>query len=202
MPSLSEAYDRGEWTGRDPRRVSAGGALFVLGALAVVSAILVLTTGLADLLGASVETEARRLAGALAGLGIPGMFLGVVAVLPSSRRQRVGVVLGAALTVVGVGLFRQAYPDRWVGAADSLAFPAAMVYFVGGCVALWFMLSAVATFKLRNSPQGKVRIELTRQGETREVRVSRGQYRRYERAIRGDGDEGEVARELQSLYED
>ena len=203
MPSLSEAYDSGGRNGRerDPRRVSAGGALFGLGALAVVSAILVLATGLADLLGAGSEPAARKLAGTLAGLGIPAMFLGVVAVLPSSRRERVGVLAGTVLTVAGVWLFRRAYPERWIDAADSLAFPTAMVYFVGGSVALWFVLSAVATFKLRNNPQGKVTLEVTRQGETTELRVSRSEYRRYERAIRGDGD-ADVASELRSRLDD
>ncbi|WP_123535348.1 DUF7139 domain-containing protein [Halosimplex salinum] len=203
MPSLSEAYDRGEWTGRDPRRVSAGASLLVLGALAVVSAILVLTTGLASLFDATTTVESRRVAGVLAGLGIPAMFLGVVAVLPASRRERLGVLVGAAVTVAGVGLFRRAYPGQWVEAADSLAFPTAMVYFVGCSIALWFVLSAVASFKLRNNPQGTVRLEVTRQGETEEIHVSRGEYRRYKRAVQGKADNSEaVAEELRALHED
>ncbi|WP_436925415.1 DUF7139 domain-containing protein [Halosimplex amylolyticum] len=203
MPSLSEAYDRGEWTGRDPRRVSAGGSLFVVGALAVVSAIFVLTTGLATVFDATTTTETRRVAGVLAGLGIPAMFLGVVAVLPASRRERLGVLVGAALNVAGVGLFNHAYPTRWVEASQSLAFPTAMVYFVGGSVALWFVLSAVASFKLRNNPQGTIRLEVTRQGETEEIHVSRSQYRRYKRAVQGDDEHSEaVAEELRALHED
>jgi len=202
MPSLSEAYDRGDGrTERDPRRVSAGGGLFVLGALAVVSALAVLATGSAGLFGATTRIEVREVAGTLAGLGIPAMFLGVVVVLPARRRQRLGVVCGAALTVAGVVLFRRAYPDRWVDTAGSLAFPAAMVYFVGGSVALWFVLSAVATFKLRNNPQGKVTLAVTRQGETEEVRVSRREYRRYKQAIE-DGDSEAVAEELRGLHEE
>jgi len=203
MPSLSEAYDGGEWSGRDPRRVSAGGSLFALGALAVGSAILVLASAdVAGLFGASGETATRRLAGTLAGLGVPALFVGVVAVLPSSRRERLGVLCGALATVAGVWLFRQTYPDRWVGASDSLAFPTAMVYFVGGCVALWFVLSAVATFKLRNNPQGTVTLAVTRRGETTELRVSRGEYRRYEQAIRGEGDADGVAAELRERLEE
>ncbi|PSQ01279.1 hypothetical protein BRC92_11080 [Halobacteriales archaeon QS_4_69_31] len=188
MTSLSEAYSGGQWDGRDPRRVSAGGALFGLGALAVVVAILVLTTGLSDLLGAATDTAARRVAGALAGLGIPAMFLGVVVVLPASTRQRLGVVLGTLLSAGGVGLFWHAYPARWTGTGESLAFPTAMVYFVGGSVALWFVFSAVATFKLRNNPQGTVTLEVVRQGETREIQVTAAEYRRYREAIRDDGD--------------
>lgn len=203
MPSLSEAYDRGEWTGRDPRRVSAGGSLLVVGAVAVVAAILTLTTGLASLFDATTTVEARRVAGVLSGLGIPAMFLGVVAVLPASRRQRLGALVGAALNVAGVMLFWIAYPQRWVQASDSLAFPTAMVYFVGGCVALWFVLSAVASFKLRNNPQGTVRLEVTRQGETEEIHVTRSEYRRYKRAVQGKAENSEaVAEELRALHED
>lgn len=201
MTSLSEAYDRGEWEGRDPRRVSAGGALFGLGALAVVAAILVLTTGLATLLGATTEIAAKRFAGALAGLGIPAMVLGVVAVLPASRRERLGVVAGTLLSVAGVGLFWHAYPTRWTGTTESLAFPTAMLYFVGGSVALWFVLSAVATFKLRNNPQGTVQLEVVRQGETREIQVSQAEYCRYRQAIREGGD-GDVRDELESRLGD
>ncbi|WP_459193568.1 DUF7139 domain-containing protein [Halosimplex sp. J119] len=203
MPSLSEAYDRGEWTGRDPRRVSAGAGLFAVGALAVVGAILTLTTGLAAVFDASSTTETRRLAGVLAGLGIPAMFLGVVVVLPASRRERLGALVGAALNVAGVALFHRAYPTRWVEASDSLAFPTAMVYFVGGSVALWFVLSAVASFKLRNNPQGTVRLEVTRQGETEEIQVSRSQYLRYKRAVKGESGNSEaVVEELRALHEE
>jgi len=197
MTSLSEAYDRRGWEGRDPRRVSAGGGLFVVGALSVVAAILVLTTGFAGLLGATTEVASKRLAGALAGLGIPAMFLGVVVVLPASTRQRAGVVAGTFLSVGGVGLFWHAYPTRWTGTAESLAFPTAMLYFVGGSVALWFVFSAVATFKLRNNPQGTVTLEVVRQGETRELQVSQAEYRRYARAIREDGD-ASVVDEIES----
>ena len=73
-----------------------------------------------------------------------------------------------------------------------------MLYFVGGSVALWFVLSAVATFKLRNNPQGTVSLEITRAGQTQTVSVSRDQYRRYERAIR-EGDAA-VREELESLH--
>jgi hypothetical protein len=199
MTSLSEAYGGGRerWSGRDPRHVVAGVGLFVLGALGVVAAILAVTTSAFGMAG---DTEAKRLAGTLAGLGIPAILLSAVVVLPSSRRERIGVCIGALLNVGGVVLFRHAYPERWTRTAESLAFPTAMLYFVGGCIALWFVLSAVATFKVRNNPQGTVNLELTRQGETREVQVSAAQYRRYKQALRGDRDEA-VAEEIESLYE-
>jgi len=203
MPSLSETYERGRWEGRDPRRVYVGGALFALGSLAVVAAIFVVTTGFGSLLGAASDTAAKRLAGVLAGLGTPAILAGVVAVLPSSRRQRWGVVLGVALTVGGVALFDYAYPTRWTGTGQSLAFETAMLYFVGAACALWFVLSTVATFKLRNNPQGTVELELTRRGDTETVRVSRDQYRRYRRAARSDGGrDEELVREIESLTDE
>ena len=74
-----------------------------------------------------------------------------------------------------------------------------MLYFVGGSVALWFVFSAVATFKLRNNPHGTVTLEVVRQGETREIEVSRDEYRRYRRAARDDDrDDAAVRRELES----
>jgi hypothetical protein len=188
MTSLSEAYSGGRWDGRDPRRVSVGGGLFVLGALAVAAAILVLTTELGIPFDVATEVAARRFAGVLAGVGIPAMFLGVVVVLPATTRQQVGVVLGALLSLGGVGLFWHAYPAQWTGTPESLAFETAMLYFAGGSVALWFVLSAVATFKVRNNPQGTVTLEVVRQGETRELQVTQAEYRRYREAIRGDGD--------------
>ena len=196
MTSLSEAYDSGGWEGRDPRRVSVGGVLFAVGALAVVVAIVILATGLsdglgalglADLVGAETEVGAKRLAGTLAGLGIPAMFLSVVVVLPASTRERAGVVFGTLCTAGGVALFRYAYPMDWTG-GEALVFETAMLSFFGAAIALWFVLSAAATFKLRNNPQGTVTIEVVRQGETRELQVTQAEYRRYREAIRGDGD--------------
>lgn len=199
MTSLSEAYDGGGWDGRDPRRVSVGGALFVCGALAIVAAIAV-TAGLESLVDATAEWERRQLAGTLAGLGTPAMLLGVVVVLPASRRERVGVVAGTLLSVGGVALFRYAYPTRWVGDSVSLAFPTAMLYFVGGSVALWFVFTTVATFKLRNNPHGTVTLEVVRHGQVREIEVSRDEYRRYRQAAREDNDAA-VRRELESQLE-
>jgi len=198
MPSLAKAYDSGpeRLNGRDPRRATVGGALFVLGTLALVAAIAVVTDP-----GGAGETAANRLAGTLAGLAIPAILLGVVAVLPANRREQSGVLAGATLTIASVALFRYAYPTRWTRTGESLAFPTAMLYLLGGAVALWFVLSAVATFKLRNNPQGTVKLELTRQGETREVHVSRADYRRYKRAIDRGEDGAAIREELESLYE-
>lgn len=186
MTSLDEAYDRSRVAGRNPRRVAGGLALGVAGALAVLSAIVLVAVG-------GDATAAKANAGVLAGLGVPAMLLAVVVVLPASARKRAGVVAGSALTVVGVWLFWSAYPGRWTRTADSMAFETITVYCVGAALALWCVFSAIATFRLRNDPQGTVELELVRQGETRTVEVSRDRYR----AIVSDGgDATDVIREL------
>jgi hypothetical protein len=199
MEHLGDAYGGRRWEGRDPRHVYAGAALAGLGALAVVAGLLVVTTPLGDLLGVTDLRAAEKAAGTLGGLGIPAMFLGVVAVLPSSRRENVGVVVGAACCLVGVALFQVAYPYRWTTGAETLAFETSMTYFVGTALAFWFVFTAMASFRIRNNPQGMVRLELTRQGRKQTVTVSREEYERYAKAIRSDGGETEqIIRELES----
>ncbi|QIO21222.1 hypothetical protein [Haloarcula sp. JP-L23] len=204
MESLGDAYSGdSRFAGRDPRRVYAGAALGVLGALAVVVAVLVVTTPLSTVLGVSDLRAAEKLAGTLGGLGIPAMFLSVVAVLPSSTREQVGVVLGTGLCLVGIGLFQRAYPHRWTTGAETMAFETTMAYFLGAGLAFWFVFTAMTSFRARNNPQGMVRLELTQQGESKTVQVSPEEYRRYAKAIRSDGGETEeIIRELESRAED
>jgi len=203
MEHLGDAYGGRRWEGRDPRRVYAGATLGLLGALAVVLGLLVVTTPVGDWLGATSLRGAEKLAGTLGGLGIPAMFLGVVAVLPSSRRENAGVVVGATLCLVGIGLFQVAYPHRWTTGAETLAFETAMAYFLGAALAFWFVFTAMASFRTRNNPQGMVRLELTRQGESRTVTVSREEYQRYANAVKSDGGETQqIIRELESRAEE
>jgi hypothetical protein len=187
MPSLDEAYSRGSVTERDSRRVAGGLALGVTGALAVFAAIVHVAV-------AGDTTLAKAQAGVLAGLGVPAMFLAVVLVLPATRRARVGVVAGSALSVAGAWLFWQAYPTQWTRTADSMAFETVMVYGLGGAIALWFVFSAVASFRRRNTPQGTVELEVVRQGQTKTVEVSRD---RYQRIVSDGGDASDVIRELE-----
>jgi len=187
MPSLDEAYDRGGTGIRQPRRALAGLALVGVGALAVVAA-------LALIAAAGTSITARNYAGIVAGVGVPAMLLGVVVVLPASRRNRLGVVVGTLLAGGGVGLFAHAYPEQWVHAADSLAFETLLVYGFGCAVALWFVFAAIASFRRRNDPQGMVRLEVVRQGETRTVEVSRDRYRQL---VSDGGDADGVIEELE-----
>lgn len=201
MPSLGEAYDDRQLGDRDPRWVALGAGSVVTGVLSVVVAILLVTTPLSDLLGLTETYPTREAAGALAGLGVPAMFLGVVAVLPSSRREAAGVLLGALVSIAGVALFVSVYPNQWPPATPSMAFETTMTYFVGAAIAFWSVFSAVAGYRVRNNPHGTVRMELTRQGETKTVQVSRDEYRQYKQAIRGDGGESQqVIREIEEKF--
>lgn len=186
MPSLEDAYDR-RWDGlRDPNRVGAGLVLAGMGALGVLVATV--------LVAARPEgTGTKQAAGIAAGLGVPAMLLGVVVVLPASRRNRLGVLAGTALTGVGVLLFWFAYPDRWTRTASSMAFETLAVYAAGCAIGLWFVFSALASTRLRNVPRGTVDLEVVREGETRTLEVSRDHYEE----LAGDGGSaGDVLTEL------
>ena len=200
MPSLGEAYGDSRWGDRDPRAVYAGIAVFVAGALAIVAAIVLATTPLSDAFGLE-QTGTYRIAGVIAGLGVPATLLGVVAGLPASRRQRIGVGVGALIAVAGVGLYWYAYPAHWTATDSSLAFHTAVVYFFGGCLGLGSVFSALASYHVRNNPHGTVRLRLTRQGETKTVEVSRDDYQRYARAVSDGGEDSRVIREIESKYE-
>ena len=203
MERLGDAYTGSRWQGRDPRRIFAGAALFAVGVVAIVAAIVVGTGAVNDAVGAEDIVAAQGISGVLAGLAIPALMVGVVVVLPASRRERLGVLAGAVLCVAGVWLFTEAYPHRWTDGTDPLAFPTMVTYFLGGCVAFWFVFTAIADFRVRNNPTGTVRLELKRQGETRTVQVSRDEYRQYRDALRGDGGRTEqVIRELESRFEE
>lgn len=187
MPSLDETYDR-RWEGlQEPQRVGVGMVLAGIGALAVLVAM-----GLVAFRPES--TGAKQAAGVAAGLGVPAMLLGIVVVLPASRRDRLGVLAGAGLTALGVALFWYAYPGNWTRTADSMAFETLGVYAVGCAVGLWFVFSTLASTRLRNVPQGTVELEVVRDDETRTVEVSRDRYRE----IVGDGEGGETEPRIES----
>ena len=201
MPSLGDAYGDSRWGDRDPRAVYAGIVVFAVAAIAIVAAIVLVATPLSDALGLE-KTGTYRIAGVIAGLGVPAALLGVVAGLPASRRQRAGVGIGTLVAVAGVALYWHAYPAHWTASESSLAFHTAVVYFLGGCLALWFVFSALASYHVRNNPHGTVSLRLTRQGETRTVEVSRDEYQRYARAVSDGGEDERVIREIRSKYEE
>jgi cytochrome c biogenesis protein CcdA len=167
MTSLTDVYERevGEVASR--QRVIFGLALFAVGTAMVVAGIAVATTALGDQFGLGTY-GARELAGVLAGLGLPTAFLGSFAVLPASRRTRAAAVIGTSLAVLGVTMFREAYPVNWIGspAAADYTMPVLVVYFLGTITTFWCLFLAIANFKTRNDPGGTVTMQVTEEGTT------------------------------------
>ena len=169
MTSLAEAYEGAR--NESPRRVLLGMGLFAAGALLVVVAIVVASTGLLRPLGVGFFA-AREVAGVLAGLGVPAVFVGIFTVLPASDRERAVAGVGGAVAVLGVVLFWTTYPEQWVGATqDHLTLPVTIVYFGGVLTTFWSLFTAVVNFKTRNDPGGTVTLRRTVAGETRLVEV-------------------------------
>jgi hypothetical protein len=182
MTSLSEAYTSaaGQST---PRRLYLGVALFLVGALLVIAGIVVTTTDVLRPESGGFVT-ARLYGGILAGVGVPAVFLGVFTVLPASRQTRAAAVIGASISLLGVALFWHAYPCGWIGARCvgthmDLTLPTVGVYFLGTITTFWCLFAGVANFKTRNNPGGTVKMEVTRQGETRVIEVPAAQARSF-----------------------
>jgi hypothetical protein len=157
------------------------------GVVALVAAVCLVATG-------STSPTAKADAGVAAGLGVPAMLLGVVVVLPASVRQRLGVVVGALVATGGVWLFWEVYPDQWTRTANSLAFETLLLYGLGCAVALWFVFSTIASFRLRNNPQGMIRLEVVTEGSTETIEVSESRYRQL---VSDGGDAEDVVREIE-----
>jgi hypothetical protein len=177
MASLTEVYEGGNEAGH--RRLYAGVALFAVGAAFIVAGIVVAGTGVGSRFGLDMF-EARKVAGIIGGLGLPAVLLGTMTVIPrTARKLRVGAVIGAAISLVGVVLFRRSYPVDWVTGSGNteMTIVVSAVYFLGTLIATWCLFVAVANFKARNDPGGTVKLEITKQGETRVVEVSNDNLR-------------------------
>lgn len=176
MTSLSEAYNTA--AGKNPGRLYLGVTLFLVGALFVIAGIVVTTT---DILQPAINVvEARLYGGVLAGVGVPAVFLGVFTVLPAGRQTRAAAIIGASISLLGVALFWHAYPCGWVGARcagthQNLTLPTVGVYFLGTITTFWCLFVGAANFKTRNDPGGTVKMEVTRQGETKVIEVPAAQ---------------------------
>jgi hypothetical protein len=162
-------YEGGINTVADPRQRRLGMALFALGAAMVVGSIPVATTDLSTVLGLDVFA-AREVAGTLAGLGTPAVFVGLFVVVPASNRTRAAAAMGASLALLGVLLFRQAYPYRWLANEPQVALLTTVVYTAGMLLTLWALFISVATFNRRIDPGGTARIAITETGEVRVIR--------------------------------
>ncbi|MFB6122741.1 MAG: ribonuclease BN [Haloferacaceae archaeon] len=194
MTSLGEVY-HGQGDGDVGHgRLYAGTGLFLVGAILVVAGIVVATTDVIRSGGASL-LQVREYGGILAGVGVPAVFLGIFAVLPSSRNTKAAAGIGASIAVLGVALFTHAYPCKWSGAQcaaglPNLTLPTVGVYFLGTITTFWCLFVGVANFKTRNDPGGTVTMEVTRQGETRVVEVDRKELQQGSVGVSGGVNQG------------
>ena len=181
MPSLSEVYE-GKKRVVSLRRLSFGLGLFAAGSLLVVVGVVVATTGVVYGSDVAALTAKRQLGTVLAGIGVPAVFLGIFAVLPSGRLTKAAAVVGAGIGVAGVALFTHAYPCRWSGSVcgagkPDLTLATVGLYSLGVLLTFWCLFVGVANFKTRNDPGGTARVNVTRTSETRYVPVERSNRR-------------------------
>lgn len=169
MNGLTETYTGGGADASVRRRV-VGGGLFLVGVSLVALGVVFGTTGLLSGRGYGLY-EARRVAGVLAGVGVPALLLGVVVVLPADRRVRFMAAIGGALAAIAVIWFWLAYPAHWAGYGSDRTLPVTTLYLVGLTVTTVGLFAGVARFKTRNSPGGTVSLSVFRQGETRIIEV-------------------------------
>ena len=171
MTSLTDVYEGRAGRVASRRQQLLGTGLFLVGAVGLVGAIAVATTGLGgETLG---ELSAREWGGVLAGVGVQSVLLGVFAVLPASRLVRGAAVIATGIALLGVALFRHVYPYQWVEAAPLVALATVAVYFFGVVTTFWCLFVALATFKTRNDPGGTARMEITQEGTIRLVEEAR-----------------------------
>ena len=170
MTSLTDVYEGRVGRVASRRQQLFGSGLFLFGATMLVGAIAVATTGVGtEALG---EYAAREVGGILAGIGLQTVLLGVFVLLPASRRVRGAAVIATGVALLGVALFRHAYPYQWVEAAPLLALATTAVYFFGVVTTFWCLFVGLATFKTRNDPGGTARMEITQEGTIRLVEKS------------------------------
>jgi hypothetical protein len=185
MPSLGETYERRVGVA-SREQVLLGTALFAVGAVLVVAAILFAGTGLFVGNGLSV-LGSREIAGVLAGIGVPSVFVGIAIVLPGGQLHRVVAGVGAGLALVGVWLFQRAYPEHWytsAGLPTSQVLLLLLVYFTGLLLTFWTLFTAVATFKTRNDPGGTVSLRVGAEGPTiRAVEAVQTEFQNAGKAI-------------------
>ncbi|QSW99532.1 DUF7139 domain-containing protein [Haloterrigena alkaliphila] len=172
MTSLTEVYDGTAREVASPRQLYAGTALVLVGAILAVVAVLMATTdlfsGAATALSPGVEEPyaSVRVAGVLAGLGVPTALVGVFLVLPAGKRVQAAAAISVSLCLLGVVLFWGAYPYDWRSYGADHTLRVSAVYLFGLFLAVWSLFTAVVNFKTRNDPGGALQMNVTRQNKT------------------------------------
>jgi hypothetical protein len=173
MTSLTEVYRGDARAGPGRRRRYAGAALVAVGAVLAVLGVVVAASELLDGVVAAltdwemaIQYATVRIAGALAGVGVPVALVGLFLVLPASRRVRATGAVGAGLCLLGVALFWLAYPYHWRGVGADLTLEVAAIYLLGLFAAVWCLFVGVVNFKTRNDPGGTLELNVTRHNRT------------------------------------
>lgn len=159
MTSIGEVYDNQSRGMVNPRVLRFGLALFVVGVAIGFVSLLLATTTIGDAIGLDTF-DARQIAGVLAGLAVPMVLVGTLALFPTSSRALAGAAIGAGIAMLGVALFWYAYPDDWAGYGRDLTPFVSVVYAIGLVTIAWALFSTVATFKRRNDPGGTLEFHL------------------------------------------
>lgn len=177
MTSLADVYEGQLGEGASRRRLFAGVGLFLAGAILVGIGIIAATTNVFGVFGLNTW-QSWEIAGTLAGLGLPAVFVGVFMILPASDQQRAAAAIGASVAVLGVAFFLYAFPFRWHGDAQNLTLPVVTVYSIGTLVTFWCLFVAIANFKTRNDPGGTVTLEIKREGGVQTVEVTKSDLKK------------------------
>ena len=172
MTSLTDVYEGEVGRVATRRQQLVGAGLFLAGAAGLVSAIALATTDVGTTVGLG-DYAAREVAGIAAGVGLPAVVLGILAVLPTGTPTRLTALAGTGLALVAVAAFQVIYPYNWMASAPLRALGVSAVYFAGVVTTFWCLFAALATFKTRNDPGGTARMEVTEEGTITLVEESR-----------------------------
>ncbi|MFP4590969.1 MAG: hypothetical protein ACLFMX_07785 [Halobacteriales archaeon] len=160
MASIGEVYEAQARGMVDPQILRFGLGLFVVGVAVGFASLLLGTTELGGVVGLDTYA-AREVAGVLAGVSVPTVLVGTLALFPASARAKAGAAIGAGIAALGVALFWYAYPQDWAGYGRDLTAYVSTVYAVGVVTIAWALFTTVATFKRRNDPGGTLEFHLS-----------------------------------------
>ncbi len=129
-----------------------------------VSSVIIGVIGIGLALVSGSPNTTRLMGLALAGLGLSGMFTGLVIGQSFRRRAKYLVYLGVVLTIVAIAWFAVVYPDQWTWNFNSATSTSViLLYLVGFAIVAMAGVMAPAV-----AGQGQARREAERDLEERE----------------------------------